>query len=579
MRRISRITYTTLACIITVPVIAVTTTISASAHITPGNTGKVAMTYHGSRGSAVRITAQTPRADVPVSGLLTPTFADSDQGPMPQLAAAPQAAMNTSAFSPLTAPARSVAGHASVVASFNGISDLDSGNLNGHVSTPPDQGLCAGRDPSLQGNPTVIWEEVNNAAREIAPDGPRLRPDQTLITLFRDPFALGDVRCIWDPVTQSFIFSELGFPLATGPNSTRTNTTVDIAVLNRIGFASYQFDTSQGGTCLGDQPKLGFNLDSVIVSTDEFCGTTRLSFQGAIALVISLPQLVLERSKVNDSVLGPATLPGNIVLAMDPVYGPGLNTAYLVNSFPFNGSGNANLTANTLGFWTIANTLSVTFGIGSPTLTGTIIPSETYGFPVRATSTGTGAVVNVVNGRSITSEAFLNPNDSRINTQLETVRTGGRIQILANLDTALTPAGDTAVRDGVAWFQIDAQDKTVADQGYIAASGAYLLDPVIARGVQGSAVLGFAITSSTINPSAAFATTDSATVTIVAAGAGPHLSFADAPPFNRPRWGDYSAATVLPGNSGIWLATEYVPPAADQAPSDNWGTSVFEVKG
>jgi len=46
-----------------------------------------------------------------------------------------------------------------------------------------------------------------------------------------------------------------------------------------------------------------------------------------------------------------------------------------------------------------------------------------------------------------------------------------------------------------------------------------------------------------------------------------------------PRWGDYSFAAADPDGSGIWLATEYIPPAAFQAVDDNWGTFVFEVPG
>jgi hypothetical protein len=87
----------------------------------------------------------------------------------------------------------------------------------------------------------------------------------------------------------------------------------------------------------------------------------------------------------------------------------------------------------------------------------------------------------------------------------------------------------------------------------------------------------FTITSSHINPSVAYTTLGSSSITTVAAGTGPHLSFSDAPPFNTARWGDYSFAALDPGGPGIWLATEYIPPAADQDPMDNWGTSVFEV--
>jgi hypothetical protein len=62
---------------------------------------------------------------------------------------------------------------------------------------------------------------------------------------------------------------------------------------------------------------------------------------------------------------------------------------------------------------------------------------------------------------------------------------------------------------------------------------------------------------STINPSAAYTRLGSGRITTVAAGTGPHLSFSDAPPFNSPRWGDYSFAQPDPDGYGVWLATEY----------------------
>jgi len=270
---------------------------------------------------------------------------------------------------------------------------------------------------------------------------------------------------------------------------------------------------------------------------------------------------------------------------VDPAHGPGLSNAYMVNSFPFTQTGARNLGANTLGFWTITSTGSVTSGIGTPVITGTVIPSEAYAFPVRAASTGSGTVVRVVpgilNGQPhnfpITSEAFLAVNDSRINSAIEAKPGFGGIQLYAALETSLTPAGDSAARDGVAWFQLNAISQSVVNQGYIAESGAYLLYPVIAKTVNGPPTVAFSMTGPAINPSSAFSAVNSGSITIVGAGTGPHLSFSDAPPFNRARWGDYSAAAVLPDNSGIWFAEEYIPPVGDQADRDNWGTSLFEV--
>jgi len=47
--------------------------------------------------------------------------------------------------------------------------------------------------------------------------------------------------------------------------------------------------------------------------------------------------------------------------------------------------------------------------------------------------------------------------------------------------------------------------------------------------------------------------------------------------YDEARWGDYSAAVLDPSGSGIWFATETIPPPALQAAADNWGTEVWEI--
>jgi hypothetical protein len=154
----------------------------------------------------------------------------------------------------------------------------------------------------------------------------------------------------------------------------------------------------------------------------------------------------------------------------------------------------------------------------------------------------------------------------------------GRIQLWTAQDAAVTFKGGTATGDAAAWFAVDPVGKRVAAQGYVVAKGANLLYPAIQPQRFGPAALVFTITSTSINPSAAFTTLGSRKITVVAPGAGPHLSFSDVL-FNEARWGDYSFVAVDPGGRGIWLATEYIPPPAFQDPGDNWGTYVFEVSG
>jgi hypothetical protein len=352
--------------------------------------------------------------------------------------------------------------------------------------------------------------------------------------------------------------------------------------VNAHGVAAYQFDTSLGGPsagdCFGDQPKTGFDNNALVISTDEYCGPTESNYEGAIAVVISKSQLVTEAGTVNDSVVGPVSLAGNPVVGMDPAIGTGTGSAYFVNSVPFLANGDNNPVGNTLGLWTLTDSAAVTTGHGTVSLTGAVLPSEPYAFPVPATSTGNGSTTTV-DGSVITSETALNPDDSRLSGTVEVTRGFGGIQLWTALDAAVTPRGDGTARDAAAWFKIDVGGQRVAQQGYVTARKANLLYPAIGAPQFGSPQMVFTITSATINPSAAFTTLGSGRITTVAAGAGPHVSFSDAPPYDTARWGDYSFAQPDPDGNGVWLATEYIPPAAHQDPMDNWGTYVFKVKG
>ena len=536
--------------------------------------------YHGTSGSAKRLTQAATFTSLPKVA-----SAFRNEGPRVFTALRRDGSSTIGAAAAAAAAASTAGGGVSrngVSSAFNGLSDLDSDNLNGFPVTPPDQGLCVGDDSTLAGSPKAVFEPINLAERETSTNGTLLRPDVSLATLFQDPYAEGDVRCLYDRQTQSFYFTEIGFPVATGPAADSNNTTADVVVVNAHGVAAYQFDTSLGGPsagdCFGDQPKTGFDNNALVISTDEYCGPTESNYEGAIAVVISKSQLVTEAATVNDSVIGPVSLAGNPVVGMDPAIGTGTGTAYFVNSVPFLANGNNNPVGNTLGLWTLTNSAAVTTGNGTVSLTGTVLPSEPYAFPVPATSTGDGSTTTVGTA-VITSEATLNPDDSRLSGPVEVTRGFGGIQLWTALDAAVTPRGDGAARDAAAWFKIDVGGQRVAQQGYVTARKANLLYPAIGAPQFGSPEMVFTITSATINPSAAFTTLGSGRITTVAAGAGPHVSFSDAPPYDTARWGDYSFAQPDPDGNGVWLATEYIPPTAHQDPLDNWGTYVFKVNG
>ena len=152
----------------------------------------------------------------------------------------------------------------------------------------------------------------------------------------------------------------------------------------------------------------------------------------------------------------------------------------------------------------------------------------------------------------------------------------GGTELWTALDAAVVPAGDNTARDGAAWFAINVGSQSIAQQGYVTAAGSYLLYPAIGAPSIGTPVAVFTITSKHTNPSAAYTVLGSNRIITIAPGTSAHVSFSG-PVFNEPRWGDYSFAQVDPSGAGVWIATEYIPPAADQDPIDNWGTYVSEV--
>ena len=84
--------------------------------------------------------------------------------------------------------------------------------------------------------------------------------------------------------------------------------------------------------------------------------------------------------------------------------------------------------------------------------------------------------------------------------------------LIGTLSAAVSIKGDTTVRDGAMWFDIEPtlQDPLtikaqIKDEGYSAANGQYILYPTVMQSKDGNVEMAFSITSSTTNPSAAYA--------------------------------------------------------------------------
>src|SRR5712692_4223719 len=217
-----------------------------------------------------------------------------------------------------------------LASNFDGLSDTQNKAVAGFHDTPPDQGLCVGFLPTPGSTKVVI--EVVNSIFGIYTTGGTLLKSFTLTTGFMDPNAFSDPRCFYDTSTHSFYMTVISCFSCFGPN----DSVDDVLVVDGItGFATtYQFDTSVGGTCFGDQPHTGYDSHALYVATDEFCGPGDNTYSGALLIGISKSQLAAQGPTPNAVSFPLLSLGGVPILTLQPAFGNNSSKEYLLNSFP-----------------------------------------------------------------------------------------------------------------------------------------------------------------------------------------------------------------------------------------------------
>jgi hypothetical protein len=453
---------------------------------------------------------------------------------------------------------------------WNGISTASSTADNtGLTVTPPDQGICVGALPLLPHDPTVVFEVNNLELRLTTSTGVPIL-DTSLATWFDTAGAFGDVRCLYDSTTHEFLFTEIGIP--GGFYEPSYNQSVDdVAVLGSFGLVDFAVSSNETTNCLGDQPKSGFDGTSLFISTDEYCGPGLTSYGGALVNVIGLSYLPY--LAFYEPIQVP-TVGGLTALGLDPAIGTPGHTGYMVNSFAYATPEFTveYTTSNLLGVFSINTTYLVDDGYCYETfffcssITGLVIGSESYAFPVAAKSTDT---------------TNLNPDDDRTSGPVTVTVTGGKVNLWTAVTTALlqpggTPYTPTAFTDGAAWFEVSPSKSQVEAQGYLGIETASLIYPAVAAVQNGAIGLVGTITATWLTPSASFTNIGSPFVYVTQLGNGPSETFAY-------RWGDYSFDQAAFGGA-IWMATEYIPPSTTWVfyttthlyVESNWGTYVWE---
>jgi len=320
---------------------------------------------------------------------------------------------------------------------------------------------------------------------------------------------------------------------------------------------------------------LGIDKYNLYVSNNEFPIAVSQVFNGAEVYAISKSQLAAGTA-VNFAEISNISDQGILIETLQPAitYDNNAPAEYLLHSFTVDVNGANNSFDHRLGVFAITNQAAVTAG-GFFTLSNpTVINSESYAQPNLALQPDNTLVLNHDDDRMQQVE-YINGN------------------LMGALSTAVSVQGDTITRDGAAWFDIEPSlsgsltvNAKIKHQGYIAASGLYVLYPAIIQSKDGNVLMAFSITSSTINPSAAYAVVPDGThsnnagaINVAATGNGTYFDNFSCSGVLPPgcRWGDYSWATLDPGSNNIWMGSEYIPPLARQTTNANWGTRVYEV--
>jgi hypothetical protein len=470
---------------------------------------------------------------------------------------------SSGAFSPTAAPASASAAVTAVASSvlhnFNGVSSNDSRLTNFNQEfEPPDQGLCAGNG--------FVLEAVNSAFRIYTTSGKTLVGPSNVNDLFDQGSTqfTSDPRCYYDPTTNTW-FATILF-LSGGEIPDGKSSQLDIAV-NASGnpmniWTQYQIDTTHAGgpgcPCFGDQPTLGIDQDNLYVTTNEF-SILGPQFNGAQVYAFSKQDLVAG-APVHFAHFGHLDIGGAMAASVQPATSTGTpNAEFFLNSLDPTGT-----TDNRLGVWAMSNRTALQHG-GSPTLSSTVIASETYGLPPASAQKGSTSTIDSGDDRMQQTQ-FINGT------------------IWGELTSVVRIPHDPVPRAGAAWFSVKPSlsgtqigAAVIAHQGYVVQAGNDVIYPALQSLPSGNAAMVFTVTGAGLFPSAAYAALGAGSssfgaINVVAAGSGPYAK-------HSTRWGDYSWAVIDPSGNGVWLATEYMPPRSSQTPDrqSNWGTRVVEV--
>lgn len=296
-----------------------------------------------------------------------------------------------------------------------------------------------------------------------------------------DPNSPGvsDPRCLYDPTTKRWFVSAISYLTDALGNITSSAQLIAVSTTRDPtgAYVAYTLDTTKDGSdflandcpCLGDQPLIGMNADGLYLSTNVF---GQKSFEGAQLYMISKSALVnlasnpvVSRFDQLSAVLPDVEFSFSVQPSFSPPLEPGeAGTEYFVQAM------RALRAEQRIAVWALSNTTAIDTDPSKITLNFIVIPSEEYAQPVMAAQKAGStplakliAVDSTVPGDA--SEQQLDGNDVRMQ---QVMFSEGKLW--SSLGTAVTSAG-SPVRDGAAWFVIDANNSGTALQAAVTSQG------------------------------------------------------------------------------------------------------------
>jgi hypothetical protein len=464
---------------------------------------------------------------------------------------------------------------------------------NQYSGSPPDQGLCAGAGQVVEAVNSAIqvYDTAGNALTDVVSVNQFYFHDHGYdrSTGVPSPHGLGDLTCVYDAGSNRFYM--VTFDLVTDAAGNLTGPSFTDIAVSPVGTALgawsiFQLDTTNDGKngtpahpncpCFGDYPHIGTDANGFYLTTNEF-PTLVDGYNGANVYAISKAALAGNGGSLSAAMFNTARTDqtqGGVwdgftlapALSAGTNYAP--NTMYFLSSDAI--VGDTVVTSTQVLVWKLSNTSALASNPAALTLTHTTAPVNGYYPPPpsdqKAGSVPLAACLNVTScakrvlGTPDKFKEYESVFDSSDTRMLQSAWANGKLW--GALGTAVDIGG--ATKAGIAYFVIDPTTSTTIKQGTLAVSGNNISYPALGVTAAGKAVMAMTLVGRDYYPSAAYIRIDdnpanpAGPVTVVGAGQGPSDDFTGYRGFgyNRPRWGDYGAASVV--GDTVWIASEYI---------------------